>query len=256
MATYDRKNPLTGVDLSDARRRLAGTPARRLDSDWLALDSAGHVALFIANDLGPIPTAADVAGVAEALDAIARAALVKRNAALTANEGYRGFADRTQDPIYDAPCSSRGRPAHEAPLEGYPLLVVAAHPRLREVGAKCEARDVAAREGFAMVFPAIGATTYAALHDSDLCLGCRVLDDPVDPRPRAPEALASAGLYTYAHVGPNPSDPYRRIAGPSLAADLADLEPVVQNVASLVVLPISFEDAASLSPVDFVPCTK
>lgn len=255
MAEYDSKRPLTGVDLSAARSRLAGLPARRLDSDWLAVDDAGHVALFIANERGLIPEGADVADVAEALEALARAALVKKNTTMTANEGYRGFADRVQDPIYDAPCSSRGRPTHEAPIEGYPLLVVAAHPGLREVAAEWEAREAFTREGFAMVFPVIGPTTYAELHDTGLCLGCRVLDDPIDPRPRAPEALAAAGLYTYAHVGENASDPYRRIAGPSLAADLADLEPVVQNVASLVKLPVSFEEAASLSPANFVRCT-
>jgi len=67
-------------------------------------------------------------------------------------------------------------------------------------------------------------------------------------------ASPSDGSITYAHVGESSAEPYRRIAGPALAADLADLEPVVQLVASLVKLPISFEEAASLQPWDFFRC--
>jgi hypothetical protein len=105
-----------------------------------------------------------------------------------------------------------------------------------------------------MVFPVIGPMTYDEIHQTELCLGCRVLDDPSDPRPRAPEALAAAGLYAYAHTGESAGEPYRRIAAPSLAADLADLEPVVQLLASLVKLPISFDEDGSLQPSDFVRC--
>jgi hypothetical protein len=249
----DPKHPLRGVDLSSARTELAGLPERRLDTDWLALDKNGHVALFVGNERGLVPDAADVARVAETLEAIARAAAMRRaNAAGT--ETYRGFADREQDPVFDAPCSSRGRPAHERPLEGYPLLMVGADPELREAAVEWEPREVVAREGYALVLPVIGPVTYDELHEKGLCLGCRVLDDPNDPRPRAPEALAAAGLFTYAHTGESDAEPYRRIAGPSLAADLADLEPVVQLVASTVTLPISFEEAATLQPSDFVRC--
>lgn len=253
MVEQDPKNPLTGVNLGDARRLLAGLPERRLDTDWLALDRNDHVALFAGNEHGPIPEGADVARVAEALEAIARAAAARKASAVE-TETYRGFAERAQDPVFDTPCSSDGRPAHETPIEGYPLLVVGAHPGLREVAAEWKAREAVAREGYAMVFPVIGPATYEEIHQTELCLGCRVLDDPSDPRPRAPEALAAAGLFTYAHIGESSAEPYRRIAGPSLAADLADLEPVVQLVASLVKLPLSFEEAASLQPWDFFRC--
>jgi hypothetical protein len=247
------KNPLTGVNLGDARRILAGLPERRLDGDWLAVDQNGHVALFAGNERGLIPELADVARVSEALDAIARAADV-RKASAAASETYRGFAERAQDPVFDSPCSSRGRPAHETPIDGYPLLVVGTHPGLRELAVAWQGREVVARDGFAIVFPSMGRTTYEELHQTELCNGCRVLDDPVDPRPRAPEALAAAGVYTYAHTGETYAEPYRRIASPSLAADLADLEPVVQLIASLVKLPVSFEEAATLWPAAHVSC--
>jgi hypothetical protein len=48
----DPKHPLHGVDLSSARTELAGLPQRRLDTDWLALDKNGHVALFVGNERG------------------------------------------------------------------------------------------------------------------------------------------------------------------------------------------------------------
>lgn len=254
MTAKDPKHPLRGVDLASARGELAGLPDRRLDTDWLAVDRDGHVALFVGNERGLVPDAADVARVAEALLAIARAAAMRRES-VAETETYRGFADRQQEPVFDAPCSSRGRPAHERPLEGYPLLIVGADPELRAAGADWEPREVVAREGYGLVFPVIGAITYEELHEKGLCLGCRVLDDPNDPRPRAPEAVAAAGLFTYAHNGESSAEPYRRIAGPSLAADLADVEPVVQLVASRVALPISFEEAATLQPSDFVRCS-
>ncbi len=247
-----RKNPLEGVDLVQARHSLAGLPERRLDGDWLAIDRNGHVALFAGNERGLLPESADVTRVMEALEAIARAAAVRRASAGT--ETYRGSVPIELDPVFDVPCSSSGRGAHERPIQGYPLLVVGAHLGLREVAAEWEGREALASEGYAMVFPVLGPMTYDELHQTDLCLGCRVLDDPSDPRPRAPEALAAAGLYTYAHTGESFSEPYRRVAAPSLAADLADLEPVVQLLASLVKLDVSFDEVASLQPSDFVRC--
>src|SRR3982751_5119236 len=98
------KNPLEGVDLDEARHRLAGLPERRLDGDWLAIDENGHVALFAGNERGAIPGAADVARVDEALLAIARAAAARRASAGT--ETYRGSVAIELDPVFDAPCSS------------------------------------------------------------------------------------------------------------------------------------------------------
>jgi hypothetical protein len=250
------EDPKTGIDFAAARSELEGLPPRRLDSDWLAVDGAGHVALFCGNERGPIPISADTARVADALEVIARAVGIRRAAAIAAqtSHGYRGFADRTHDPIFDLPRSSRGAPTHEAPLEGYPLLVMGTSPELRELGATWEARDVAAREGIAIVFPGIGSMSYEELHDRQLCDGCRVLDDPADPRPRAPEALAAAGLYVYAHVGEDPFAPYRRVAGPSVAAEVGDLEPAVQSLAVLVSFALLFENEASLRPREFLAC--
>lgn len=239
--------------LTEAREKLRGLPARRLDSDWLAVDESGHVAFFSGNDHGPIPLDADVAQVSSALDALARAAAVRLAAAVT-DGAYRGFADRAQEPVFDAPFSSRGRTKHERPISGYPLLVLASDPAARAIGAEWTPREVSAREGFALVFPVIGPMTYDELHEQSVCGGCRVLDDPGDPRPRGSEALAAAGLYVYEHLDDHEGEPYRRVAGPTIAADLADLEPIVQSVASLVKLPVRFENEPSLEIGDLTRC--
>ena len=245
------------VDLAAARKKLAGLPSRRLDGDWLAVDAAGHVAFFAGNERGPVPLAADRVRVSDALEAIARAARDRQSATALAetNDAYRGFAGHAQEPVFDAPFSSRGKPMHETPLEGYPLLVVAADAvKVRELAVEWTAREVVARDAFAAIFPVIGRASYDELHDGGACAGCRVLDDPADPRARAPEALAAAGLYVYAHVDEAASEPYRRVAGPTIAADLVDLEPVVQMVASLVKLPVRFEEVDWLTPATLVPC--
>ena len=72
-----------------------------------------------------------------------------------------------------------------------------------------------------------------------------------------PEALAAAGLFVYAHVDDTATEPYRRIAGPTVAADLVDLEPVVQLVASLVKLPVRFEEVElAQARLAFVPALR
>jgi hypothetical protein len=245
------KDPLKGIDLAAARKELAGLPARRLDSDWLAMDRAGKVAFFAANERGPIPRTADTARVSEALEATARAAAMQRE---SANTGYRELGERVQEPVFDLPVTPGGDAAHEIPASGYPLLVVGSDPRLREVATEWNVREAMTRTGFGLVFPVVGPATYEEIHDGALCLGCRVIDDPADPRPRSPEALAAAGIHSYVHTGDDPERPYRRVAAPTVSADLVDLEPVVQLVASVVKLPVLFDDEPSLRPSDFEPC--
>lgn len=236
-------------DYDDSKR------ARRLDSDWLAVDEAGHVALFAANEWGMIPTVAETGRVSEALEALARA-LGMRRATAVEIEAYRGFADRAQEPIFDVPRSGRDRAAHEAPISGYPLLVAGTDPRVRELTSEWEPREAVVREGFALVFPVIGQMTYDDLHERGLCLGCRVLDEPADPRPRAPEALAAAGVYSYAHSSEMAGDSYCRVASPTVAAERVDLEPIAAQLAGLVRLPLRFENERSLDPAIYMECAK
>jgi hypothetical protein len=242
----DSKPP--GLTIQDAVEAAKGATVARLDCDWLAVDRDGHVAFFRGNDHGPIPVTADRERVSEALEVIARAAAVLAAATTSEPDAYRGAAQRAQDPIFDTPAQ------HERPFEGYPLLVVGSDPVLREVAAEWSARDMLTREGFGVVFSVIGSISYDQLHDTGVCRGCRVLDDPNDPRPGSPEALATLGLYVYAHVDADRSAPYRRIAGPSVPADLSDLEPLVQQLASRVALPVSFEAVAALTPDDLTIC--
>ena len=238
-----------GLTIKDAVEAAKGATVARMDGDWLAVDRDGHVAFFRGNDHGPIPVTADRERVSEALEVMARAAAVLAAARTgDAPDAYRGAAQRAQDPIFDTPAQ------HERPFEGYPLLVVGSHPALREVAAEWGARDVLTREGFGVAFPVIGSMSYDQLHDTEVCQGCRVLDDPADPRPGSPEALATLGLFVYAHVDADRALPYQRIAGPSVPADLADLEPLVHQLASRVALPVSFEAVAALTPDDLTIC--
>ena len=253
MKPVDPRYPSTGIDFASARERLKGLPERRLDSDWLAVDRNGHVAFFAGNEVGPIPTDAEVTSLDGVVEALARAPSAMRGAG-HARGGYRDSADQRSEPLFDPPVTPLGEPAHEAPVDGYPLLVVGPAPGLRAKATDWNGREAAARVGFGVVFPSLTPTQAQELHWTDLCEGCRVLDAPDDPRPRAPEVLASAGLYVYVHTSEDDDDPYRRVAGPTVAADLADLESIVQLVASRVKLDVSFEDEEALQPRDLLPC--
>ena len=61
-------------------------------------------------------------------------------------------------------------------------------------------REVHARDAYAAVLDRVGFISYEELHQTNACGGCRVIDNPKDPRPRAPETLATAGLYVYGHA--------------------------------------------------------
>ncbi len=89
MKPVDPEDRSTGIDLASARESLKGLQARRLDSDWLAVDGEGHVAFFAGNDHGPIPDTSDMARVGEALDALARAASRGRPGRPRANRAAR-----------------------------------------------------------------------------------------------------------------------------------------------------------------------
>jgi len=166
----------------------------------------------------------------------------------TAAEGYRGAAAREIEPIWDVPRGASGAPLHEARCEGYPHLVISDAPAaLREAMSTWEGAEALTRVGLGARFPVLGAMTYDELHAVDACLGCRVLEDPADPRVHAPESAARLGLYVFAHVDDDPAAPYRRVASPSTAADLGDLEPVVVALAALVRLPLELERESTIA---------
>ncbi len=222
---------------------LRRVPERRLDADWLAVDVDGHVAFLAGGDNGVVPRVADTARVLEAVEAQIGATRLQRPHL----EGYRGGAAHEIEPVFDAPRGARDDALHEARFEDYPHLVVTNDAvALRVAMNDWNAREALARETFAAIFPVIGSATLDELHEKKICIGCRVLDQPNDQRLRAPELLATCGLYVYAHVDDDPEEPYRRVASPSSAADLVDLEPIVQELARLVTIPVPFEGARTV----------
>lgn len=240
----------------DVAKAIREIPERRLDVDWFGIDPRGHVAYFAGNDHGPIPRIADTARVGEALEAQLRVAQMRR-ATTTSGEGYRGSADRALEPVFDVPRGPFDVALHEARFEDYPHLVVTSDAvALRPFMDEWDAKEALARDAFAAIFPVIGAMSLEEIHEKGICLGCRVLDDPSDPRPRAPEVIAAAGLYVYAHVDENPSEPYFRVASPSVAADLADVEPIVQALAQLVTIPVPFEQAKTVGVTEELGLTE
>jgi hypothetical protein len=224
----------------------------RFEGDWFAVDEVGQVGFFAGGLRGAIPVSADIERTSEAIDAIARAAAAK-----LAGAGYRSAAMTTNDPVFDPPMSSEGGPLHEQPIDGYPHLVFSDDPpRLREVVTlRTPIREVIAARSAGFLAEDLDARGFTWLHDDEaICIGCRAACRPEDPQPRAPEAIATAGLYAFAHTGGDADCPYVRMASPSIAADLADLEPVVVALARLVVLPVVFANATTIEPWQWFDC--
>ena len=222
---------------------------RRLEGDWLAVDVAGRVGLFAGGDSGPIPRGADpdaTAAALAAMDAAAEARLAARGPA-----AYRAAGERPVDPIFDVPVGPGGAALHEEPYEGYPHLVFTADPtELRRLAIDVPSREAPVRDGFAFVFPALGALVHDWLHDGSVCFGCRALDPPDDPRPRAPELVAANGIYAFVHPGGEDGS-YHRFASPSVPLGLERLEPIVARVAALVTLPVAFDETARVLEITF-----
>ncbi|MDB4942458.1 MAG: hypothetical protein JWP97_1992 [Labilithrix sp.] len=229
--------------MREAARGIAGP---RLDSDWFAVDRRGHVAFFMGGERGPIPADATPSLSDGALGVLAEdraaAATIEAEGELA---GYRGAERRVREAVFDVPTAADGGALHEHALGGYPLLVTGSSPVLGEIGRAWSAKEASSPIGLALLFPAIDAGAYAALHAEGACTGCRVVDDPADPRPRSPEALGASGFHVYGHVGAA-TNPYRRIAAPSFPAVLADLPLPVAELVGQVVLPIWFDQALAM----------
>lgn len=220
-------------------------PRRRLEGDWFAVDEAGRVAFFAGGDAGAVPADADVERTAEAVDALARAAQVRALGA-----GYRRAGEATIEPVFDPPRASEGGPMHERPIGGYPHLVVAedAEALRRSLDERDDVRDALASRGLAVILTEVGEVGWDDLHDRAVCSGCRVLSRADDPHPRAPEVLGAAGLFVFAHTGADGDAPYVRVVSPTIAADLADLETIVADLARRVPLPVRFDEHDTFYP--------
>lgn len=241
---HQTKKPFAGVDLTRAAKELRGVVARALDVDWLGLDPAGNVAVFLGDDASPVPPGTDAEVTSAALEAVARA-VAQRTAAAAVEDAYRAAAARAQEPVFDAPLAAPGVALHDKPFDGYPHLVVASpHGAevVRRVMNELGGREVLARHDFAAAIDVVGHVSYEELHEGGACAGCRVLDDPNDPRPRAPEALAAAGLYVYAFATTPSGDAWIRVASPSVPADRGDLQEMAHLSASFVEVAFGFEE--------------
>lgn len=221
----DTKNPLTGTSASAAAKTLAGTRAPELDVDWLGMDPTGAIAVFLGNEDTPVPSRADPGGTSAALELIAHSMRTRLGLTTNPEAAYRALGSRTQEPVFDAPRSSPTDALHESPFSGYPHLVVAApggEAMVRAFLSELGGREVLARSAFAVSLDVLGPISDEELHLEQACFGCRVLDDPNDPRPRSAEALASSGLYVYTVT----KGGWIRVASPTVAADRDDLQGV------------------------------
>jgi hypothetical protein len=242
-----------GIDLAAAAMALRGLVGRALDVDWLALDSAGDVAVFLGDDTSPVPSARNAEATSTALEAITRA-VAHRFAVVEVERAYRVPAARAQEPIFDAPLAAPNTPLHETWFKGYPHLVVASPTGaegVRRIMSELGSREVQARDAFAVALDVLGFVSYEELHESGACAGCRVLDDPADPRPRSPEALAAAGLFVYAFASTpqdaradaqTPGGAWLRVASPSVPADRRDVEDMTRMRATVEELTGRFDD--------------
>lgn len=231
---------------------LRAIPRRRLEGDWFAVDAVGRIALFIGGDAGPLPEAAAIGATESALRAL-DVATEARRAALRTGQAYRGAGYRAAEPIFDLPRTLDAEPLHDSPFSGYPHLVFG-RDGLREAVIDIQFREALVREddGFALLFRAgeLGPILHAHLHEHNLCRGCRALDLEDEPRLRAPEVVATSGLYAYLHPVESAlwsEHDYFRVCSPSIPANEADLEAVVVSSAKRVVMPFRFEDTKTVT---------
>ncbi|MBX3231091.1 MAG: hypothetical protein KIT84_37140 [Labilithrix sp.] len=244
------EKPFAGVGLKAAAKMLAGHAAPELDVDWLGIDENGAIAVFLGGDETPVPSGADPDATSAALERIAES--MRRRLATEARSelAYRAAASRAGEPVFDVPTASFGDPSyangrgplHEPPARGYPHLVFAwpgAETTLRAFfdGAS----EVLTRgDHFAVRVDSMRREDAEELHRDGTCAGCRVVDDPNDPRSRSAHALASAGLYVYGWT----PEAWVRVASPSVPADRGDLQDV--GGGKLLALPHRFESSAWL----------
>jgi hypothetical protein len=190
-----------------------------------------------------------------ALEAIVRE-VVTRGLLHAPGDGYRTAASLARKPVFDAPRGSQQSPLHERPFEGYPHLVIASDDGaaiVSRIMTELGGREVLAREAFGAMIDVVGWVSYDELHDSGACGGCRVVDNPQDPRPRAPEALATAGLYVYGFTSAQErgrrggAGAWSRMASPSVPVDGTELQDMIRQSVRFEEFGVSFEDTRFIS---------
>ena len=245
MSSSSTKPKYAGVDLMAAREQLAGVEVGSFDHDFLAIDEAGRIGVFLGDPDSPVPSQSAARMASNVLDELA-VAVRARLAATDASNGYRDAATRPVDLVFDTPRADAKTSLHETPMEGYPQLLVATPDgaaAVRGLLDDYEGRELLARDGFAIAVEVLGAFSSEEIHGSGACAGCRVLADPSDPHPRSPEALATMGLYVYAYSG----DTWLRIVSPSTPADRDDVPNTKLVRASTLHEEVLFDETAWLS---------
>ena len=242
MSDSSSKRKYAGIDLAAARAQLAGATVGSFDYDFLAIDEAGRIGVFLGDPDSPVPSQSAARMASTVLEELAVAVRARLAAAETTN-GYRDAAARPIDLVFDTPRADARTSLHETPMNGYPQLVVATPDgaaAVRGLLADYAGRELLARDGFAIEIEVLGAFSSEEIHRSGACAGCRVLTDPSDPHPRSPEALATMGLYVYAYSG----NTWLRVVSPSTPADRDDLPDTKLVRASTLHEEVLFDDTA------------
>lgn len=235
------KNKEAKIDLATAVEALKGQAIGPFETDALARDGEGRIAIFFGSGDRPVASMGALRSASEVMDRLFSRATERQQ--LRAGSAYREPNGRPAEIVYDTPRETPEQGLHERPTSGYPQLLVASDIGASDVRQALETwggHEVLSREGFAVVLDVVGAITFDELHASAACRGCRNLDDPADPKVRSPQVLALAGLYVY---GEGTDGTWLRIATPGTPADLDDLAG-----ARLLALPeVSFEEASWLA---------
>lgn len=198
---------------------LRGVFVDALDVDWLAVDGAGELAIFLGEPGAPRPA-----------ERARRAAsmVLEELPAHDAPTGYRVPSREQGEALFDPPRTADGQAHHEAPFDGYGHLLMVSDEALlllRRSLAPSSWRGALVASAHEGIHGVIVETTHrqteallSMLHERGDCGGCRALDMPGEPRPRSPAHLASGGLYVYEfRWGKKPSrDAWVRAASPTV----------------------------------------
>ena len=92
--------------------------------DWVAIDPAGHYAVFLGDESSGWPLGADAEGTSGLVETI-RGSFDGLTGPSLMNAAYRMPAHRAREPIFDVPRAGATHTLHEERYSGYPHLVIA-----------------------------------------------------------------------------------------------------------------------------------